>query len=200
MTVDRFWNFSKGEDGGRVLRFDGVISQDSWWDDSITPAQFRAELFAEDGDVTVWINSPGGDCIAASQIYAMLMDYKGNVTVKIDGCAYSAASVIAMAGTQVLMAPTALMMIHNPWSIAIGDSEEMLKASSMLDNVKEAIMNAYEIKTGMSRMKLSNLMDAESFFPVQKAMELGFADGMLSDETRTPPAGAPGADNISLSR
>ena len=200
MTIDKFWNFSKGEEGGRVLRFDGVISQDSWWGDEITPAQFRSELFAEDGDVTVWINSPGGDCIAASQIYTMLMDYKGNVTVKIDGCAYSAASVIAMAGTQVLMAPTALMMIHNPWSIAIGDSEEMLKASAMLDNVKEAIMNAYEIKTGMGRVKLSNLMDAESFFPVQKAIELGFADGMLADEKQIHPNDNVGVENYIFSR
>ena len=80
------------------------------------------------GDITVWINSPGGDCVAAAQIYNVLMDYKGDVTVKIDGIAASAASVIAMAGTKVLMSPTALMMIHNPLTVAIGDSEEMQKA------------------------------------------------------------------------
>ena len=80
------------------------------------------------GDITVWINSPGGDCVSAAQIYNMLMDYKGDVTVKIDGIAASAASVIAMAGTKVLMSPTALMMIHNPLTVAIGDSEEMQKA------------------------------------------------------------------------
>ena len=68
---------------------------------------FRNELFAGSGDVVIWINSPGGDCVAASQIYSMLMDYKGKVTVKIDGIAASAASVIAMAGTEVLMAPLA---------------------------------------------------------------------------------------------
>ena len=80
------------------------------------------------GNITVWINSPGGDCVAAAQIYNMLMDYHGDVTVKIDGIAASAASVIAMAGTKVLMSPTALMMIHNPLTVAIGDSEEMQKA------------------------------------------------------------------------
>lgn len=196
----KFWNWTDSTDEGRVLRFDGVISQETWWGDEITPAVFMQELQSGSGDITVWLNSPGGDCVAASRIYTMLMDYKGNVTVKIDGAAYSAASVIAMAGTQVLMAPTALMMIHNPWAIAIGDSEEMLKASAMLDEVKEAIMNAYQIKTGMSRTKLSNLMDAESFFPVHKAMELGFADGMITDEKRTNLPADSGAENYIFSR
>ena len=117
-----------------------------------------------DRDITVWINSPGGDVFAAAQIYNMLMDYKGHVTVKIDGLAASAASVIAMAGTKVLMSPVAMMMIHNPATIAIGDTAEMKKAIEMLDEVKESIMNAYEIKTGLNRTKISHLMDAESWF------------------------------------
>lgn len=132
--------------------------------------------------MTVWINSPGGDCIAASQIYTMLMDYKDDVTVKIDGIAASAASVIAMAGTEVLMAPTALMMIHNPATIAMGDHEDMQKAIEMLNEVKESIINAYEIKTSLSRAKLSHLMDAETWMNANKAVELGFADGILEDE------------------
>ena len=143
---------------------------------------FKEELFAGSGPITVWINSPGGDCIAASQIYTMLMDYKGDVTVKIDGIAASAASVIAMAGTEVLMAPTALMMIHNPATIAMGDHEDMQKAIEMLDEVKESIINAYEIKTSLSRAKLSHLMDAETWMNAGKAVELGFADGVLQDE------------------
>ena len=134
------------------------------------------------GDITVWINSPGGDCVAAAQIYNMLMDYKGNVTVKIDGLAASAASVIAMAGTKVLMSPVAMMMIHNPATIAIGDTAEMKKAIEMLDEVKESIMNAYEIKTGLNRTKISHLMDAESWFNAKKAVELGFADEILFDK------------------
>jgi len=187
--VKRFWNWARDADsGGRVLYLDGVIAEESWFDDDVTPAAFKEELFSGEGDVTIWLNSPGGDCVAASQIYALLMDYPGNVTVKIDGIAASAASVIAMAGTSVLMAPTALLMIHNPLTIAIGDSEEMQKAISMLDEVKESILNSYEIKTGMSRVKLSNLMDAETWLSAHKAMELGFADGMLEDEKRKPPA------------
>lgn len=130
----------------------------------------------------MWINSPGGDCVAAAQIYNMLMDYKGDVTVKIDGIAASAASVIAMAGTRVLMSPVSTMMIHNPATIAFGDTEEMQKAIAMLSEVKESIMNAYEIKTGMSRAKLSHLMDAETWMDAHKAVELGFADGILARE------------------
>ena len=166
MSQKKFWMWrnqadaggEKGEadsGGARELELYGTIAEESWFDDDITPAMFKEELFAGSGPITVWINSPGGDCIAASQIYTMLMDYKGDVTVKIDGIAASAASVIAMAGTEVLMAPTALIMIHNP---------------------------AYEIKTSLSRDKLSKLMDAETWMNANKAVELGFADGVMEDE------------------
>jgi len=150
----------------------------------VTPKEFRDELFEGDGPVTIWLNSPGGDCIAASQIYSMLMDYKGDVTIKIDGIAASAASVIAMAGTKVLMAPTALMMIHNPITLAYGNHADMEKAIEMLDEVKESIINAYEIKTGLSRARLSHLMDSETWMNSGKAIELGFADGELTDEKK----------------
>lgn len=92
----KFWNWVKNEEG-RTLYFDGYIAQDSWFDDEITPKQFKAELTNSDGDIVVWLNSPGGDVFAASQIYNMLKEYNGKVTVKIDGIAASAASVIAMA-------------------------------------------------------------------------------------------------------
>lgn len=143
---------------------------------------FKDELFSGSGPITVWINSPGGDCIAASQIYTMLMDYKGDVTVKIDGVAASAASVVAMAGTKVLIAPTALMMIHNPATAAFGDHVDMEKAIAMLDEVKESIINAYELKTGLSRVQLSHMMDDTTWMNAGKAVELGFADGILADE------------------
>ena len=182
----QFWNWIRNQDDTRILTIDGVIAEESWFDDDVTPKLFREQLTAGQGDIVIYINSPGGDCVAASQIYTMLMEYKGNVTVKIDGIAASAASVIAMAGTEVLMAPTALLMVHNPLTVAIGDSEEMQKAIAMLDEVKESIINAYELKTGMSRAKLAHLMDAETWMNAQKAIELGFADGMLSRDTALP--------------
>lgn len=193
MKNKKFWNWKNqtsppdaDESAERVLEIYGTIAEESWFEDDVTPQMFRDELFAGKGPVVIWLNSPGGDCIAASQIYSMLMDYKGNVTVKIDGIAASAASVIAMAGTEVLMAPTALMMIHNPATMAFGDHAEMQKAIEMLSEVKESIINAYEIKTGLSRSKLSHLMDDETWMNAKKAMELGFADGMLEDEKKSP--------------
>lgn len=176
----KFWNWVKNDDG-RTLYLDGVIAEETWFGDEVTPKQFKSELMTDKGDITIWINSPGGDVFAAAQIYNMLMDYQGDVIVKIDGIAASAASVIAMAGTEVLMSPVAMMMIHNPMTVAIGDSNEMQKASEMLSEVKESIINAYEIKTGMTRSEISQLMDAESWFNAKKATELGFADGTLFD-------------------
>ena len=146
---------------------------------------------AGDGNITVWINSPGGDCVAAAQIYNMLMDYPHDVTVKIDGIAASAASVIAMAGTKVLMSPVSMLMIHNPMTAAFGNSDEMQKAIEMLSSVKDSIINAYEIKTGLSRAKLSHLMDAETWMDANKAVELGFADGIMSRADETVDMAAP---------
>lgn len=163
----------------RTLFLNGTIAEESWFDDDVTPQLFKDELNAGSGDITVWINSPGGDCVAAAQIYNMLMDYKGNATVKIDGIAASAASVTAMAGTKVLMSPVSMMMIHNPMTVVFGDSAEMQKAIEMLGSVKDSIINAYEIKTGLSRTKLSHLMDAETWMDANKAVELGFADEIM---------------------
>ncbi|WP_418615881.1 head maturation protease, ClpP-related [[Ruminococcus] torques] len=163
----------------RTLFLNGTIAEDSWFDDDVTPQMFKEELMDGSGDITVWINSPGGDCVAAAQIYNMLREYDGNVTVKIDGIAASAASVIAMAGDKVLMSPVSMMMIHNPMTIAFGDSGEMQKAIDMLAGVKDSIINAYELKTGLSRTRLSHLMDAETWMDANKAIELGFADEII---------------------
>ena len=183
--MKKFWNWTnqaptETEPEQRILTLNGTIAEESWFDDDITPQLFREELNAGSGDITVWINSPGGDCVAAAQIYNMLMDYRGSVTVKIDGIAASAASVIAMAGTRVLVSPVSMMMIHNPATMAMGDAAEMQKAIAMLDEVKESIINAYEIKTGMSRAKLSHLMDAETWMDAHTAVDLGFADEIMT--------------------
>lgn len=121
--MKKFWNWKNQTQTNqetqetvttRTLFLNGTIAEESWFDDDITPVLFKEELLSGSGDITVWINSPGGDCVAAAQIYNMLMDYKGNVTVKIDGIAASAASVIAMAGTKIMVSPVSMLMIHNP--------------------------------------------------------------------------------------
>ena len=187
--MKKFWKWKnqveQTEPEERVLELNGTIAEESWFDDDVTPQMFKDELFSGNGPVTVWLNSPGGDCIAASQIYSMLMDYPHNVTVKIDGIAASAGSVIAMAGTKVLMSPTALVMIHNPATTAFGDHKDMSKAIDMLDEVKESIINAYEIRTGLSHTQLSHMMDEETWMNAKKAIELGFADGLLEDNKNT---------------
>lgn len=192
MKTKKFWRWTnqamtETAPMERVLHLNGTIAEESWFDDDVTPQLFKDELFAGDGDITVWINSPGGDCVAAAQIYNMLMDYKGNVTVKIDGIAASAASVIAMAGTKVIMSPVSMLMIHNPITVAMGDAGEMEKVIEMLDSVKDSIINAYEIKTGLSRAKISHLMDAETWMDANKAVELGFADDILARPSNVVP-------------
>lgn len=184
----------------RTLFLNGTIAEESWFDDDITPALFKEELLSGSGDITVWINSPGGDCVAAAQIYNMLMDYKGNVTVKIDGIAASAASVIAMAGTKIMVSPVSMLMIHNPATMAFGDSAEMQKAIAMLEEVKESIINAYEIKTGLSRAKISHLMDAETWMNANMAIELGFADEIMKRDTQDEADIAQPATSASFSR
>ncbi|HFI0029912.1 TPA: head maturation protease, ClpP-related [Streptococcus suis] len=177
----KFWNFIE-DDSGRTLRIEGQIADETWFGDEVTPQVFKNDLHAGNGDITLWINSPGGDVFAAAQIYNMLMDYKGDVHVVIDGLAASAASVIAMAGTTVSMSPVAMMMIHNPWTVAQGEAKDMQKVIEMLGEIKESIINAYELRTGLSRTKLSHLMDSESWFNAKKAVELGFADKILFDK------------------
>ena len=177
----KFWNWVRNDNDERILMLNGEISNETWFGDEITPKEFRGELNSGQGKVTVWINSPGGDCFAAAQIYNMLMEYSGPVDVHIDGIAASAASVIAMAGNHVAISPVGMMMIHNPATVSIGDEWEMKKAMDMLSEVKESIINAYELKTGLPRKQLSNMMNAESWMNAKKALELGFADSILYD-------------------
>ena len=152
----------------------------------MTPALFRDELAKVSGNLTVWLNSPGGDVFAASQIYSMLKNHKGKVTVKIDGIAASAASVVAMAGDETLIAPTAMMMIHDPSTCAMGNKADMEKAIILLDEVKESIINAYETKSHLSRNKIAKLMSDETWLNAKKAHEMGFVDGILFAEKKKP--------------
>jgi len=194
----KFWNWVRNEGEKRTLLLDGEISDETWWGDEVTPQMFRSELNAAEGDIDLWINSPGGDCYAAAQIYNMLMEYKGNVAVKIDGIAASAASVVAMAGSTVEISPLGLMMLHNPMTVSIGDTHEMERTITFLSEIKESIINAYELKTGLSRAKISRLMDAETWMNAKKAVELGFADSVLYTDVQRPMTDT--ADGLIFSR
>ena len=192
--MKRFWNWltpqasGPNSDGGdRVLRINGVIAEESWLDDDITPTLFASELNAGSGPVTIWLNSPGGDVVAAARIYNMLLDYPGKVTVNIDGIAASAASVIAMAASTVAMSPVSMLMIHNPATLAMGDKTELSRALDMLESVKDSIINAYQLKTGLSRAKLSKLMDMETWMDATAAIDLGFANEILTSKQGSTP-------------
>ena len=183
----RFWAWARDSDdsaAGRTLYINGPIAENgTWFDDDVTPAAFKEELCGADGGesspVTLWIDSPGGDVFAAAEIYSALKEYKGTVTVKIGSIAASAASVIAMSGDRVYISPVGEIMIHNPSTIALGDSAEMRRAAEMLDAVKASIINAYELKTGLPRAKISRLMDSVKFMDANEALDLGFVDGLL---------------------
>ncbi len=185
--MTKFWNWMRDDGGGRVLRLEGPIDEDSFWGDEITPQDFRDELEAEEGDVTVWINSPGGNVFAAAEIYTMLREYAGDVTVRIASVAASAASVIAMAGDRVEMSPTALLMIHDPSTIAMGNAKDMEKAIETLNEVKESIINAYAAKTGLRHNRIAELMSNETWMNARKAVELGFADVVLYEDKKPEP-------------
>ncbi|MEE0505708.1 MAG: Clp protease ClpP [Ruminococcus callidus] len=189
MKMDKFWNFIKNEETSETeLYFEGPISSSTWYGDELTPALFKDELNKHPGNLTVWISSPGGDVFAASQIYTMLKNHKGRITVKIDSLAASAASVVAMAGDETLIAPTALMMIHDPSTCAMGNKADMEKAIILLDEVKESIINAYETKSHLSRNKIAKLMSDETWLNAKKAHEMGFVDGILfADNKKSVP-------------
>lgn len=191
--MKKFWNFIKNEEQVE-LRIEGeIVSNDDAWIYEwfgikvASPNAFRDAISEHKGkDIVVWIDSWGGDVFAGAGIYNALMEHKGKVTVKVDGKAVSAASIIAMAGEEILMSPSSIMMIHNPWTWRAGEAKDMRQAADVLDEVKEAIINAYEIKTGRTRNQLSDLMDKETWMSPKTAIAEGFADGMLYTENADP--------------
>lgn len=184
-----FWKWTKNEETGeRELRLEGVIVDDDFWAwlvDGVSAKAFRRELNSADGDITVRINSEGGDAFAAAAIYTALKEYSGKVTVKIDGLAASAASVVAMAGDVIEMSPVSMMMIHNPWLGMQGDADEMRAAANFLDDMKETIINAYEAKTKLPREQISQMMNDETWLHAKKAVDLGFADKIMFAENQS---------------
>ena len=192
--MSKFWKYSNRtfiDESGEskqvsILRIDGPIDSEIWWGDEVTPDAFRTELEAHPGDIEVYINSPGGDVIAASQIYTMLVEHTGNVTVKIEGIAASAASIIAMAGTTVLMAPVAYMMIHGASTIAWGNHSDMRHEADVLEEIDKGIRDAYCLKTGLRESKVAQMMEDETWMSAKTCIALGFADGYIGKEIHDP--------------
>lgn len=198
--MNKFWNFIKNQATDTTsesieLRIEGdiVSSDDAWIYEWFgipvaSPNAFRNELDQYKGqDITVWIDSYGGDVFAGTGIYLALKEHSGKVTVKIGPKAMSAASIIAMAGDEILMSPVSIMMIHNPLSYVSGYASDMRKAADVLDTVKETIMNAYQAKTNKSRDEISLMMDNETYMDANKAVLEGFADGVLYQEDKKEP-------------
>ena len=197
--MSKFWNFkniaaTETAPESIELRIEGdIVSDDDVWMyeamgiKAASPNAFKTELAQyADKDITVWIDSYGGDVFAAAGIYNALMEHKGNVTVKVDGKAMSAASIIAMAGGTVQMSPLATLMIHDPLTYAQGYASDLRKTADVLDTVKESIMNAYQLKTGKTRAKISQMMDDETYMDARTAIKNGFADSMLYDNKDIP--------------
>ena len=184
-----FWNLIPDESapGDGVLDIEGPISEEDWFGDGTGSRAFKRAL-QDVGNVTVHINSPGGDVMAAAEIYSALMEHsmngRGKVTVIITALAASAASVIAMAGDEVLMSPVAYMMIHNPWSWVAGNAREMRKTARTLDEIAEGLITAYQRRTGKTRDQLRRMLDNETYMSAQTCVDEGFADGIWGGEIR----------------
>lgn len=192
--MDKFWRWvvnEAEENPVRTLYLEGYIAEDSWFDDDITPKKFKTDLYGDgiSDDIIVKIHSPGGDCFAAAQIYNMIKEYPGHVSVHVDGLAASAASVIAMAGDEVCLSPLSVIMIHNPAMLVAGEVSDLEAGINLLSEVKESIINAYQIKSGLSRAKISHMMDSETWMSANKAIELKFADKILYEEAEIEDTG-----------
>jgi ATP-dependent Clp protease protease subunit len=186
----KFWNFTNDttDNAERVLYIIGTICDDgeSWYEDDVSAKLFCDELNRGTGDIVLYLDSQGGDVFAAATIYNALKEYSGKITVKIGSMAASAASVIAVAGDEVLISPVGVIAIHDPFTAIVGNSEEMLKAAAMLDCIKESIINAYQQKTGLSHKRLAEMMSEERFISAHEAVKLGFCDGILYANDNKP--------------
>ena len=151
------------------------IGPEEWGGVSAKAVKAQLDTMKDAAEITVRINSPGGDVFDGFAIYNLLAQHPAKIHVKVDGWAASAASVIAMAGDTVEIAANALMMIHNPWTFAMGDSEAMLKTAGLLEQIKASIVTTYKTKTSLPDEEIAALMDAETWFDAQGALDAGFA-------------------------
>lgn len=191
----KFWEFKasatapNGENSAAELILYGDISQTSWWGDEVTPKQFDSELSAlgDVDEIVVRINSGGGDVFAANAIYTRLKDHKAHITVKIDGWAASAATIITMAGDIIQIPANGVFMIHNPKMGVYGyySAEEFVKLSEELAVIKQSIINGYCLKTGKDEAEISALMDKETWLDGKQAVDSGFCDEIMFADVQT---------------
>ena len=169
-----------------VIYIYGDIGESFFDEEAQTAATIRNQLSAlgDVKDITVRINSRGGNVFDGLAIYNLLKDHPAAVLVKIDGLAASAASIIAMAGDIVAMPKTAQMMIHDPWMLAVGNSRDMRKAADILDEIRDSMLGAYLDKTGMPEEEVRQLVEDETWMGAARAIELGFADEQIVQESQ----------------
>lgn len=180
MPTSKFWQVKNEVNGNsEILLYGPIAGERSWWGDEVTPRSFAEDLESLNGkDVTVRINSGGGDVFAAHAIHNQLIAYKGKVTVVIDGLAASAATIIAVAGDRIIMPSNALFMIHNP-AIGLSDyygAEELAQAVEALNAIKASIVAAYRKRCKVSAEELAAMMDAETWMGAAECLEKGFVD------------------------
>lgn len=199
---ERFWSLNNQvEEADPEILFYGIISEYSWYDDDITPKMFRDDLnkIGKGGPVTIRLNSPGGDMIAASVIRSILMEYPGKITIKIDGMAASAATILAIAGDEIQMVDTAFFVIHDPFYSFFLANINIDMMESLLDSLwsaKSALLDAYEKHTGLERDRISEFMKKETWFTAQEAIDYGFVDKLLETNKMAKKESAKLIENI----
>ncbi|MDD4892295.1 MAG: ATP-dependent Clp protease proteolytic subunit, partial [Phycisphaerae bacterium] len=180
-----FWQFKpQAATKSADLTLYGPISSTTWWGDEVTPKAFSDELKAL-GDIdnlNIHIFSEGGDPFAAHAIHAMLRAHKAYKTVYVEGLAASAASLIVMAGDKVIMFGNSILMVHNPWAFAIGNSAELRKKAEDLDKVRDSMLVTYQAKTELSKEEIVALLDVEKWMTAQEAVDYGFADEVAEEK------------------
>ena len=159
----------------------GVIG-DSWWEDSISASDIDSALKSVgNGDLVINLNSPGGDAFDGIAIYNRLKKHNGKVTINVDGWACSAASVIAMAADELIMGMGSMLMIHEASSLVWGTKQEMRKEADVLENLEDGIVDIYMTKANVEREEIRKMVDDETWFSAQKAVEIGFANSTATN-------------------
>jgi ATP-dependent Clp protease, protease subunit len=168
-----------------------TIGEDPWTGGGWTARRMAGVLRNVAGrDVTVAINSPGGDVFEGIAIYNQLREHKARVNVRVMGLAASAASLIAMAGDDIRMGRGAMMMVHNAWGIAIGNRHDMRAAAAVLEPIDDAMADIYAARSGAKKKRMADMMDAETWMSAAQAVENGLADGVLDDDPSPAQAAA----------